>query len=109
MKKMLDIQFVCAVAAAAILLFDSAETPARADDVSEQERVFQRRQSEEILSFKDILQAVRPLIEGEIIEAEFEVDHDIPVYEFKYIDQAGHVREMYVDARTGRVLKEEFD
>ena len=44
-----------------------------------------------------------------IIETEFEYEDGVPVYEFKYIDRSGRVRELYVDARTGAILKDEAD
>jgi uncharacterized membrane protein YkoI len=78
-------------------------------DKTKQEQVYQHRQSKNILPFKDILKTVRTLISGEIIETEFEVEHGIPTYEFKYIDKAGRVREIYVNARTGNIIKEEID
>ena len=71
--------------------------------------VYRQRQSHKILPFKEILKKIRARIHGEIIETEFEMEDGIPIYEFKYIDKNGHVLEMEVDARTGRVLKVERD
>ena len=82
---------------------------ARSDGGDEHQEVLEYRQSRDILSFEEILKAVRPNIEGEIIEAEFEQEDGIPVYEFKYIDTSGRVLKIYVDARTGKILKQETD
>ncbi len=71
--------------------------------------LYQLRKSLKVLPLLTILKKVRPLIKGKIIETEFEMEDGIPIYEFKYIDKNGHVLEMEVDARTGRVIKVERD
>ncbi len=89
--------------------FLTTQAIADPDGSSKQQQVYEHRKSKDILSFKDILKVVRPLIQGEIIETEFEIEHGIPTYEFKYIDKSGRVREMYVDAKTGKIIKDELD
>lgn len=42
---------------------------------------------------------------GEVIEIEFKVRDGRPVCEVKIIDRSGRLREVYVDAETGKVLK----
>lgn len=42
---------------------------------------------------------------GEVIEIEFKVREGRPVCELKIIDRSGRLREVYVDAETGKVLK----
>jgi uncharacterized membrane protein YkoI len=44
---------------------------------------------------------------GEVIEIEFKVRDGRPVCEVKIIDRSGRLREVYVDAQTGKVLKVE--
>lgn len=73
------------------------------------EDVFRFRKMKDILPFSEILKVVRPQIQGEIIETDFEYEDGIPVYEFKYIDPSGQVIELYVDAKTGKILKKEYD
>jgi len=80
-----------------------------ASDREKHNEILQQRQSNEILSLEAILKIVKTKIDGEIIEAEFEYEDGIPVYEFKYISKAGRVREMYVDAKTGKILKDKLD
>ena len=63
----------------------------------------------EVMSLADVLVAVRPYISGEIVETEFEKEDGVWVYELKYIDARGRLMEIYVDARTGRILKVEDD
>ncbi len=89
-----------------------AGTTAYSDSTSKKNRhqdVYQQRQSHNILPFQEVLKKVRPHIQGEIIETEFEMEDGIPIYEFKYIDKNGYVLEMEVDARTGRIIKVERD
>jgi uncharacterized membrane protein YkoI len=59
-----------------------------------------------ILALPEVLALVRPQIDGEIIEIKFDTEHGGPVYEFKYVDRGGRVRELYADARTGVILKD---
>lgn len=63
----------------------------------------------EVRPLPEILVLVRPQIDGEIIETEFEYEHGRPVYEFKYVDRSGRVRELYVDARKGTIIKDKQD
>ncbi len=76
---------------------------------SKHQKAYQHRKSHNILPFQEILKKVRPVIHGEIIETEFEIEDGIPIYEFKYIDKNGFVLEMEVDARTGVIIKVERD
>lgn len=44
---------------------------------------------------------------GEVLDVEFKVKNGRPVCEVKIIDRSGRMREVYVDAETGQVLKVE--
>ena len=79
----------------------------RRDD--DHEEAFRARQGGAILPLAEVLAMVRPKIDGEIIETEFEYEHGIPVYEFKYVNSRGQVRELYADARNGAVLRDKPD
>ena len=59
-----------------------------------------------ILALPEVLARVSQQIDGEIIEIELDTEHGGPVYEFKYVDRSGRVRELYADARTGAILKD---
>jgi len=92
------------------LLVVSIDRVARSDSGDEaekttQEKVLQHRLSKDILSFKEIMAIAAENIRGEIIESEFEDEDDVPIYEIKYIDPSGRVKEVYIDARTGDILK----
>ncbi len=67
------------------------------------------REEGSILPLSKVLHKIEPAIDGQLIEIEFEYDHDRPVYEFKYVDPNARVRELHVDARTGKILKDEPD
>ena len=108
MKKFL-LLLACAVFVAAGGLVTSTRGNADSGSSDKHEQLYRHGRSKEILPFKDILKAVRPFIQGEIIETEFENEHGIPTYEFKYIDKSGRVREMYVNAKTGKIIKDEED
>ena len=96
-----------------------AMAPARADDDGceageydrehDHERARRALECGEVMPLADVLAAVRPHISGKIIETEFEKEDGIWVYEMKYIDRRGRMVEIYVDARTGRILKSEGD
>jgi len=68
-----------------------------------------RNRGGKVLPLKEVRRRIAHRIRGRIIEIEFEYEDGRPVYEFKYIMPSGRVRELYVDARTGRVIKEEDD
>ena len=67
------------------------------------------RESGSILPLPEVLALVDPQIDGEIIKTEFEYEHGRPVYEFKYVDANGRVRELYADARTGVIIEDKPD
>jgi len=58
----------------------------------------------EALPLAEVIAAVRAELPGDIVEIEFEREHGRWVYEFKVIDQSGHLREIYVDAATAEIL-----
>lgn len=72
---------------------------------ADHDRVRQQFDRGRIKALPQVIEAVRPSIEGEIIEIEFEMEDGVPVYEFKYIDRGGRVRKLYVDARSAKILK----
>jgi len=61
----------------------------------------------EALALVDILSRVRSDLGGEVVGVEFERKRERWVYEFKVIDPAGRLWEVYVDAATATILKRE--
>ncbi len=115
MKLMTRRTFVIAVIAAALLAVGLAMDLALADKKKRSARegdhddALTALKKGDVRPLPEILAIVRPKIDGEIIETEFEYEHGLPVYEFKYVDRRGRVRELYVDARKGTILKDEPD
>jgi uncharacterized membrane protein YkoI len=48
-------------------------------------------------------------VQGRAVEAELEKEKGNTVFEIKIVDDAGTIREVYVDAQSGNVLKVEKD
>jgi len=61
----------------------------------------------EALALSDILYRVRSDLGGEVVGMSFERKRDRWIYEFKVIDPAGRLWEVYVDAATAAILKRE--
>jgi len=61
----------------------------------------------EALALTEILTRVRPSLGGEIMGVSFKRKHDRWVYEFKVIDPAGRLWEIYVDAASAAILQRE--
>ncbi len=97
---------------AAIYSFAGLQSHAIASDYSknsDRNQILQQREAEKIRPLEEIMKMVKSRIKGELIETEFEFEDGVPVYEFKYIKKTGVVMELYVDARTGKVIKEKVD
>lgn len=115
MKPMTRSYFVTAMLAGALVAAMPPPDRAFADKKGiergeeDHEEAFRARQGGAVLPLAEVLAMVRPEIDGEIIETDFEYEHDIPVYEFKYVNRQGQVRELYADARNGAVLKDKPD
>jgi uncharacterized membrane protein YkoI len=61
----------------------------------------------EALALTEILTRVHPDLGGEVVGVKFERKRERWVYEFKVIDPAGRLWEVYVDAATAAILKRE--
>jgi uncharacterized membrane protein YkoI len=90
---------------AAALAFPIA---ARADD-DDHERARSALEQGKARPLAEILRDVGPKLGGRIVDVEFDTENGVYVYEFKVIRPDGRVREVYVNAQTGRILKVEAD
>ncbi len=71
--------------------------------------VMELKQSGEILPLESILERVRELQPGRVIEIELEDDDGRYIYEMEVVDDSGVVWDIDVDARTGKLLERERD
>jgi len=99
-----------------LLLLLAALTPALVpayadndDDHRERIRLDAAVERGEILQLSEILERVRPDIEGKVLEIEFEYSKGSPIYEIYVLNDDGRRREYKIDARTARVLSLEED
>lgn len=99
MVRKLRVSMIALACAAAV-----AGTAGADDDHERARRALERG---EVMPLSEVLAALEPRIDGEIVSTEFEREDGAWVYEIKYIDRGGRLVELYVDARTARVLKAE--
>ena len=79
------------------------------DDHHQRDNVDAAVRKGEILQLSEILNRVKPQIDGRILEIEFENKKNNPVYEIYVLDRSGRRLEYEVDARTARILSFEDD
>jgi uncharacterized membrane protein YkoI len=73
------------------------------------EEAYEEAKSGKILPLARILDKVRKMHPGEIVETKFEHKGAALIYEIYFLDDAGRRVEVYVDARTGELIKSEGD
>ncbi len=88
----------------AAALLPSAALADRERDYEQARRAVERG---EALALAEILKRVRADLGGEVVGVEFERKRERWIYEFKVIDPAGRLWDVYVDAATAAVLKRE--
>jgi len=76
------------------------------DDHDQARRAFREGQ---VRSLSDILATVKDQLGGEVIDVGFEREGSRYVYEIKVLDASGRLREVYVDAASGEIMKVEDD
>ena len=77
------------------------------NDDHDYERADRARRSGDIVPLRDVLESVRKTFKGEIVGIEFEKESGFWVYEIKMVAQDGRYLEIYVDAKSNKVLKVE--
>lgn len=76
----------------------------------DQDEALRLRQSGEVLSFQAILrQAEERYPDARLLEAELDDDDGELIYEIELLTRDGVVRELEIDARSGRLLEDEVD
>jgi len=65
--------------------------------------------SGEILPLESILKKIRLTFPGKILEIELEKEHGQIAYEIEILGEDGVVREIYINAKTGKLLSVKED
>lgn len=91
----------------AVAMLVATVPPAAARDSDHDRRDDVRRAVEagEIKSLTDILTLVRGQLPGEVAGVEIERKNGIWLYEFRVVDGNGRLFEVYVDARSGAIVR----
>ena len=76
------------------------------DDYIEARRLLE---SGEILPLEVILEKVRQVLPGKVLEVELENEDRKVVYEMEILGDDGVIREVYVDAKSGEILSAKED
>jgi len=100
---------LCALAA---LLVATASAPTAWADNDARDQALARKALREgrIRSLSEITEIVKPKLPGTILGVELEVEDDgTIVYEFDVLDPSGRLKEVDVDAATGKILSIEDD
>ena len=71
------------------------------DDYIEARRLLD---SGEILSLEVVLKNVRQTFPGKVLEVELEKEDEQIVYEIEILGSNGVIKEIYIDAKTGKLL-----
>ncbi len=72
---------------------------------SHQRSIRKAVQTKQILPLRKIMRLVKRKTRSEIIKIELEHKKRGWIYEFKVVDQKGRLRELYVDATNGAIIK----
>lgn len=97
------------VAAGILALAFVAEAGAEGRAMGEFDDVLTEEQREQLVPLEKILAITRQQIPGDVIDVEIEFENGLIVYEITVLAPNGRVREIELDARTGKVLEIEDD
>lgn len=86
------------------LLITCASLVAAGNDHNEAKRLLD---SGDILPLESILEKVRTIHQGKILEVEFETEHGQNIYEIELLTPDGNVLELKIDATSGEHLSTE--
>lgn len=81
----------------------------KADQEPDAETIRRWVEAGRILPLEEILARHRERIAGRLLDLEVEREHGRIVYELEVVDDAGRVREIYIDAQSGEWLDEELE
>jgi uncharacterized membrane protein YkoI len=105
----------CFLIAASPLVFGAAAAWAedddrrRSDKDDDHDRAREALQQGRVRPLAEILAEVNQDLGGHVVGVEFDDEDGIYVYEFRVVTDAGRLKEVYVDATSGRILDLEDD
>ena len=79
-------------------------TPQSDDEDDDHDRAMEALQQGRVRPLAEILAEVEPDLGGQVVGVEFDDEEGVYVYEFRVVTDAGRLREVYVDATSGRIL-----
>lgn len=91
------------------LLLLATSTATFASDKADHEQAQQLRLQGEILPLDTILSKIKTAGFTNILELELEKEHGRWVYEIETLNHHNQVLEIYIDAKTGKLLKQELE
>ncbi|MEX2050577.1 MAG: PepSY domain-containing protein [Steroidobacteraceae bacterium] len=97
------------VAAGILALAFVTEAGAEDRAAGEFDDVLTEEQRDQLLPLEKILAIAKQQIPGDVIDVELEFENGLVVYEITVLAPNGRVREIELDARTGKVLEIEDD
>lgn len=80
-----------------------------ADDDDDHEMARRALEQREILPLGQVLAQIERDFQGDVVEIELERKKGYWIYDIEIIDTDGRVREIEIDAKSGEVLKVEYD
>ena len=86
-----------------------AALPAKADNDDDHDRAFGAVERGEALSLREVMARAKQQLRGEVVGTAFNREHGRWIYEFKVITPGGKLRRVYIDAASGKPVKDEDD
>ena len=102
----MKIEFSIMTVILALLISNPTQIAQADDDYLEAKRL---RDKGEIMSLEEILKNVRQAYPGRILEVELENEKGRVIYELEILGDDSIVREIYIDAKSGKLLSVEED
>ena len=87
-----------------IFLLTAAGFPALASE-KDHDAVLRAVRAGEIKALTEIMDLARPHLQGEVIKVEAEREDGVWVYEFRIVSPNGQRSDVYIDARTGNLIR----
>jgi uncharacterized membrane protein YkoI len=104
-KRFRPLVFALLLAAAALLPAGRGVAGPHGHGVNDHDEVRNAVEKGEIKPLTELLKLVVDQMPGEVTSIDIERKHDIWLYEFRVIDKAGRLFDVYVDANSGDVRR----